>query len=40
VQAGVDLDEVLAASAGIEPLVGHPLVSRVYRAAHATRAVS
>jgi hydroxymethylglutaryl-CoA lyase len=31
----IDLDAIVAASAGIEPAVGHPLPSRCYRAAQA-----
>jgi hydroxymethylglutaryl-CoA lyase len=37
-ETGVSLDRVIAASAGIEPVVGHPLPSRLYRATMATRA--
>ena len=37
IASGVRLDGVIAASRAIEPLVGHPLPSRVYRAAMATR---
>ena len=40
VETGVSLDGVIAASVGIEASVGHPLVSRVYRASRSTRAVS
>jgi hydroxymethylglutaryl-CoA lyase len=38
ISTGVDLDAVLAASSFIEERVGHPLVSRYYRAAKAPRA--
>jgi hydroxymethylglutaryl-CoA lyase len=37
IETGVRLDGVIAASRAIEPLVGHPLPSRVYRATMATR---
>jgi hydroxymethylglutaryl-CoA lyase len=37
IQTGVELEGVIAASRGIEPHVGHPLPSRVYRASVATR---
>jgi hydroxymethylglutaryl-CoA lyase len=37
ITTGVHLDEVMRASRGIEPLINHPLPSRVYRAAQATR---
>jgi hydroxymethylglutaryl-CoA lyase len=36
IETGVRLDGVIDASRGIEPYVGHPLPSRVYRAAQAT----
>jgi isopropylmalate/homocitrate/citramalate synthase len=36
IETGVSLDGLLAASRAIEPLLGHPLPSRVYRAAIAT----
>jgi len=34
----VSLDKIIAASSSIEPVVGHPLPSRLYRATVATRA--
>jgi hypothetical protein len=34
---GVRLGGIIDASRAIEPLVGHPLPSRVFRAAQATR---
>ena len=37
ITTGVRLDDVMTASRGIEPLINHPLPSRVYRAAQATR---
>jgi len=37
-ETGVSLDKVIAASEMIEPVVGHPLPSRLYRATIATRA--
>jgi isopropylmalate/homocitrate/citramalate synthase len=37
IETGVSLEGVLAASAGIEPYLGHPLPSRMARAARATR---
>ena len=37
IDTGVRLDGVMAASRGIEPLVGHPLPSRVLQAARVTR---
>ena len=37
IATGVRLDGVAAASRAIEPLVGHPLPSRVFRALQATR---
>lgn len=37
ITTGVHLDDVMKASRGIEPLINHPLPSRVYRAAQATR---
>jgi hydroxymethylglutaryl-CoA lyase len=37
IDTGVNLQGIVAASALIEPLVGHPLPSRVYRAAAAAR---
>ncbi len=39
VACGVHLDPIIAASAAIEPLVGHALPSRVFRAAQARRAI-
>jgi len=33
IETGVDLNALIQASAFIEPLVGHPLASRYYRAA-------
>jgi hydroxymethylglutaryl-CoA lyase len=33
IETGIDLNALLQASAFIEPRVGHPLVSRYYRAA-------
>jgi hydroxymethylglutaryl-CoA lyase len=36
ITTGVDLAAVVAASAEIEPLIGHALPSRAYRAARAT----
>ena len=35
IETGVDLNALVQASAFIEPLVGHPLASRYYRAAIA-----
>jgi hydroxymethylglutaryl-CoA lyase len=40
ISTGVSLARVLAASAAIEPHVGHPLPSRVFRAASTQRALS
>jgi isopropylmalate/homocitrate/citramalate synthase len=37
IATGVRLEEIVEASRAIEPLVGHPLPSRVFRAAQATR---
>ena len=37
-ETGVSLDKIIAASLSIEPVVGHPLPSRLYRATVATRA--
>jgi hydroxymethylglutaryl-CoA lyase len=37
IATGTQLDGIIAASRGIEPHVGHPLPSRVFRAAEATR---
>jgi hydroxymethylglutaryl-CoA lyase len=37
IATGVQLDAVAAASRGIEPLVGHPLPSRMFRALQSTR---
>ena len=37
-ETGVSLDKIIAASSSIEPVVGHPLPSRLYRATVATRA--
>jgi hydroxymethylglutaryl-CoA lyase len=38
IETGVRLEGILAASQSIEPYLGHPLPSRVYRAAASTRA--
>jgi hydroxymethylglutaryl-CoA lyase len=38
IETGIDLDAVIAASGFIEERIGHPLVSRYYRAARAGRA--
>jgi hydroxymethylglutaryl-CoA lyase len=38
IATGTRLDAIMDASRAIEPLVGHPLPSRVFRAAEATRA--
>jgi len=37
-ETGVSLDKIIAASSSIEPVVGHALPSRLYRATVATRA--
>ena len=37
IATGVRLDGIIAASRAIEPLIGHPLPSRVYRADHQRR---
>jgi hypothetical protein len=37
VQTGVRLDGVMEASRAIEPLLGHPLPSRVVQATRATK---
>jgi hydroxymethylglutaryl-CoA lyase len=36
IESGVRLDRLVEASRFIEPLVGHPLPSRYYRAARST----
>ena len=37
IATGVSLDALVEASRAIEPLVGHPLPSRVFRARESTR---